>query len=223
MQTTKLLLLSMALSTQALAQDIKVVGTLEPQFQVQHALTPGVSAHPAIKLLKVELSQPGLKALGARTNTVHNSTAQKSPGTLPNKVSLGMNGVPVLDQGTYGTCVTFAVTAALDAALEEGDYVSQLCQLQLGNYLQETGYLPSGWDGSLGRFALSQIDSFGVVNKEQQNSSGCGGLTSYPNNYSDIPDSVMTPEAFHAISESIEDHRIVTATLFLYELLLELY
>jgi hypothetical protein len=207
MHTTKFLLLSLALSAPALAQDIKVVGTLEPQYHAPQTLTHGKSADHAIKLLKVELTKPGIEALGARTNTLH-SMALKPAAGLPNKIALGMNDVPVLDQGTYGTCVTFAVTAALNAAFNEGDYISQLCQLQLGNYLQGTGYLPSGWDGSLGRFALNQIDSFGVISKDQQTSVGCGGLNSYPQNYSEIPDSVMTPEAFHTLSESIENRGV---------------
>lgn len=42
-------------------------------------------------------------------------------------VELGMNSVPVLDQGSYGTCVTFATTAAMDAVLGLGDYISQQC------------------------------------------------------------------------------------------------
>ena len=43
------------------------------------------------------------------------------------KVQLDMGNVPVLDQGGYGSCVTFANTAALDAALNQGDYISQVC------------------------------------------------------------------------------------------------
>lgn len=46
-------------------------------------------------------------------------------------VDLGMNGVPVLDQGAHGTCVTFATTAMIDALLEQGDLISQQCILGL--------------------------------------------------------------------------------------------
>lgn len=47
-----------------------------------------------------------------------------SKGIIPfNKskgaVDIGMANVPVLDQGAYGTCVTFAATAALDARLKK--------------------------------------------------------------------------------------------------------
>ena len=72
----------------------------------------------------------------------------KSWGNLPKRILLGMNNVPVLDQGSHGTCVTFAITAAIDAALSKGDYISQLCQLELGTYLEPMGYSVSGWDGS---------------------------------------------------------------------------
>src|SRR3989338_2283243 len=51
---------------------------------------------------------------------------------LPSKVKVGMQLTHVLDQGYHGSCVTFAVTAALDAALGAGDYISQLCNLELG-------------------------------------------------------------------------------------------
>lgn len=60
---------------------------------------------------------------------------------------LGMNGVPVLDQGQYGTCVTFSSTAALDAKLGKGDFISQECSLGLdlgaGNNYWEGADYPS--------------------------------------------------------------------------------
>ncbi|APJ03173.1 C1 family peptidase [Silvanigrella aquatica] len=52
-----------------------------------------------------------------------------------NSVDLGMENVPVLDQGRHGTCVTFAATAALDAKLKIGDYIDQQCSLALNKYL----------------------------------------------------------------------------------------
>lgn len=50
-------------------------------------------------------------------------------------VDLGMGNVPVFDQGSYGTCVTFATTAILDAILNEGDLISQQCILSLSKEL----------------------------------------------------------------------------------------
>lgn len=53
----------------------------------------------------------------------------------PGAVDLGMANVPVLDQGHYGTCVTFSTTAALDARLQLGDYIDQQCTLALNKGL----------------------------------------------------------------------------------------
>ncbi len=126
----------------------------------------------------------------------------------PAKVQLGMGNVPVLDQGRHGSCVTFAVTAAVDAVLQKGDYVSQLCQLQLGRYLEENtlSYTPGGWEGSIGRIVLGQIAQFGIVNKTQEAAQGCGGLTAYPMDDETIPSSTLSLDQFHRISEDANDH-----------------
>src|SRR5262249_17171769 len=101
---------------------------------------------------------------------------------LPSKVDLGMKNVPVLNQGAHGTCVTFAATAAIDAILEEneGDYVSQLCSLELGKYLEKHGTYPSGWSGSFGPWVLDQLLRFGIVSKEDQKAKSCASVTEYP-------------------------------------------
>ncbi|WBV63527.1 hypothetical protein PGH43_01250 [Legionella pneumophila 130b] len=136
----KITFLTLALSGNLFAQDIKVVGTLNQTLKAPQNKT--LNTKPAIqqiKLLKMQLSNSAIKALARKTditlkkpNTITTSTA------LPSKVELGMNNVPVLNQGSFGTCVTFATTAAIDAALNKGDYISQLCQLQLGLYLEKT-------------------------------------------------------------------------------------
>jgi len=99
---------------------------------------------------------------------------------LPSSANVGMNNVPVLDQGMHGTCVTFATTAAMDAILGKGDYISQLCNLELGSYLETLGYMPSGWDGSWGAWVFDQMVRFGVVSKDIQTSKGCAGVMDYP-------------------------------------------
>lgn len=103
-----------------------------------------------------------------------------SQDNLPAAVNNGMNGVPVLDQGMHGSCVTFAITAAVDALLGQGDYASQLCNLELGSYLEPRSYMYSGWDGSMGEMVLSQMMTYGMVNKTKQTSVGCAGVTQYP-------------------------------------------
>ncbi len=74
---------------------------------------------------------------------------------------LGMENVPVLDQGRYGTCVTFAVTAALDAILKKGDYISQQGSLELdlalGKDWWNGAYKPSD--------ILDPLQKYGVVSK----------------------------------------------------------
>lgn len=114
-----------------------------------------------------------------------------------------MNKVPVLDQGIHGTCVTFAVTAALDATMTKGDYISQLCNLQLGSYMEKHGYGLSGWDGSYASYVIEQMEQYGIVNKVKQLKFGCGGMKYYPTYTDHDPESFMDPEQFSALSESI--------------------
>lgn len=72
----------------------------------------------------------------------YDSTSFKPKASnLPTHVELGMNKVPVLDQGPYGTCATSAVTAALDALSQKGDYISQLCTLSLSQYLSQHSHM----------------------------------------------------------------------------------
>jgi hypothetical protein len=77
-------------------------------------------------------------------------------------VDLGMNGVPVLDQGAHGTCVTFATTAALDAILSGRDTISQQCSLELfkglGNDIWNGAYRPTE--------VSDPFKQYGVVTKE---------------------------------------------------------
>lgn len=95
----------------------------------------------------------------------------KSPGA----VDLGMSNVPVLDQGQYGTCVTFATTAAMDAALNAGDFISQQCALELTTALGN-----NYWDGAyFSAEIIEPLKSFGLV---QQNK--CNAI--YPNRYATI-------------------------------------
>lgn len=203
MQVQKLLLLALALSAPLYAQDVKIIGTLEQNIKTPHNHL--LNTPRSIKLLKIELSKPAEKAITKRTSLATGKKVHLSPATnFPSKIDLGMNKVPVLDQGNYGTCVTFANTAAIDAALGQGDYISQSCSLQLGNYLAANGYNDSGWDGSLGRYVLSQMETYGVVSKEEQQIVGCAGLKQYPSE-GPIPSSYMNPEEYHQISESIND------------------
>jgi hypothetical protein len=193
------------------AGQITVNGTKNEPLKIEnnnkHQFHNGSSySQRTIKLLNVNLSAD-LKAnlkehankmtVGSLNNASHYMLKASKPA-----VQLGMNGVPVLNQGQHGTCATFANTAAVDAVLNKGDYVSQLCQLELGNYLEENGYFPSGWDGSFGPIVLNQMAMFGVVNKDVEKQQGCGGLNAYPMTGAD-PHSQMTPDSYHNYSEGL--------------------
>lgn len=213
------LLLAFLLSGSVFAEDIKIVGTLtqhvHPTVKLSKSLTHKrlmSSKTKDIVLLKIQLSETekqrlSLKAKQALSlhSKVNTSVLGEKKSKLPGNVQLGMNDVPVLDQGPHGSCVTFAVSAAIDALLNNGDYISQLCQLQLGNYLEMNGYQPSGWEGSLGRKVLAQMETFGFVTKDDQENNGCGGLTSYPADDPETPTSTITPEAYRQMSHALVD------------------
>ncbi|CEG57884.1 C1 family peptidase [Legionella fallonii] len=211
MRIPKLLLLSLALSANSFAQEAKVIGTIDHTFTAPK--NKAISAKPTIqhiKLLKIKLSKPAIDLLKNRMTVTVNKTNKASlmASNLPRKVELGMGNVPVLDQGNFGSCVTFANTAAVNAALNQGDYISQLCQLQLGTYLEKNGYNPSGWNGSYGRLVLNQMETFGIVSKEQQKTAGCGGLTEYPETEQSLSNPGMTPEEYHQLSEDLSQKTI---------------
>lgn len=76
-------------------------------------------------------------------------------------VDLGMGKVPVLDQGAYGTCVTFASTAALDAKLKQGDLIDQQCSLALNKFLGN-----DYWDGAYtAEEILAPLKQYGIIHK----------------------------------------------------------
>lgn len=145
-----------------------------------------------------------------RNRTLHEdeglTTRSTTPDRLPKRVDLGMNGVPIFDQGYYGSCVTFAVTAALDAAIGKGDYISQMCLMQLGNHLESTSYWPHGWDGSHPDMTLARIREFGIITKADQLKGVCNSETEYPNE-PDHPASKMSMSLtdYHKYSHEIID------------------
>lgn len=126
----------------------------------------------------------------------------ETDSSLPSSVALGMGKVPVLDQGMHGSCVTFAVTAAVNAALKKDDYISQLCQLELGSYLKFKGYYESGWNGAFAPVVYDQMLRFGIVNKHAQRKQGCAGIKEYPvNDFNE--GNIMSPDDFRALSQNI--------------------
>jgi hypothetical protein len=200
--------LFMLMSAGVMAQDIKIVGSIDQSIKLPagrpflRATSPPVRH---IALLKIELSDNARQKIESRVDEALNTNQAVSIAT-GSKIQLGMGNVPVLDQGSYGACVTFANTAAVDAVLNKGDYISQLCQLQLGRYLEKNAYTPSGWDGSYGAIVLNQMSVFGLVSKAQQLETGCGGLTTYPLLGNDFtPGTEMSPVEFHQLSEPMDN------------------
>lgn len=189
------------LSSFSFAQDIKLNGTIDTVIRLPSTTQAKAASFKPIALLKVELSDKAMQKIQQKAQA---SVNEKTISAIhaERKIQLGMGNVPVLDQGSYGSCVTFANTAAIDAALNKGDYISQLCSLQLGRYLEKNAYVPSGWNGSWGTIVLNQMSTFGWVSKAKQRSEGCGGATEYPmiSTFS-FPGSEMTPEQYHQMSD----------------------
>lgn len=205
------LLLALAFNASLFAQPVSIVGTIEHKIKVPANNTLNThSSAQSIKFLKVTLSDSARRVLQKRTQaTMSNPNVLLGSPSLPSSFALGMGNVPVLNQGHFGSCVTFATTAAIDAALNQGDYISQLCQLQLGLNLEKNGFMDSGWNGTYGRAALTQIENFGIVSKTHQRSVGCGGLTEYPDEIQPTASDAMSLENFHEISEDLAKENIV--------------
>lgn len=106
----------------------------------------------------------------ARAMQTYQGEKDYSTGIIPFKnsktaIDLGMSNVPVLDQGSYGTCVTFSTTAAINAVLGIGDYVDQQCSLELDSALGK-----DYWDGAYyATDVLLPLKKYGVVQKYRCN------------------------------------------------------
>lgn len=200
MSKFKHILIGLCASTAICAQpeismDGNIYHEISPKNQQMIALTHFKLSHSA----KAKLAQHIHQSFQPKALMLHQSQSFGKPSA----VQLGMNEVPVLNQGTHGSCVTFALTAALDAAIGKGDYISQLCTLSLGRYLENHAYQDSGWNGSTTNVVMAQLNSFGVVNKQNENTMGCGGLNEYPIQGND-PLNEMSVDDFHQISEKLD-------------------
>jgi hypothetical protein len=162
-----------------------------------------------VKLLNLQLNTATKHRLlnWSASQHIANAPITSSNNTLPSRAIVGMNNVPVLDQGAYGTCTTFANSAAVDALLNKGDYLSQLCHLSLGSYLAKYGYWPSGWQGSTGAITLTQIFAFGIINTKQQQHKICANLANYPStDIGDLAKQVITLANFRKYSENLNPY-----------------
>ena len=204
------------------AENIAITGTVEQSIQLNHSPLQhnGAAASKpdfkTIDLMEFQLSDTAQRTLYSRVEQLLQSNTGTEPSvsstTSEKSVQLGMNNVPVLDQGQHGTCVTFAVTAAIDAAMNKGDYVSQLCLLQLGSYLENQGKGLSGWNGLWGNVALERLDEYGYINVANQKKYGCGGEKKYSS--WKTPTTNMSPEEYSQYSESLSNANVEWETLF---------
>jgi hypothetical protein len=149
-----------------------------------------------VSLMQVKMSKALIQTL--ENNASHAIKMQDAPKN-PASVQLGMNNIPVADQGMHGSCVTFAITQAISAI--KGKPYSELCTLSLGQYLENNGYKKSGWNGQMVRNVLSRMDDFGIVTLEIQKSLGCGAMFEYP--LEAIESEPTNLEDFNKISQSL--------------------
>ena len=157
-----------------------------------------------IQVLKMNFTPRAHQQVLAHLEQLENSSSNEDGHTEHKHINLGMNNVPSLNQGTHGSCVTFALTAAIDALIGKGDYVSQLCLLTLGQHLKQHSYADSGWEGILPKYLAVRIQEHGIISKKTQINQGCGGLNQYPLMSFD-PDNEMSLEDYHAKAEQIDD------------------
>lgn len=210
---TRYFLLGILVSGYVHAKTVEIIGSIKlPIISSNQGISDQFSTK-SIALLNIKLSKNAKQAIHNHVEQARRDTPLVLFGsTLPTQVQLGMNDVPVMDQGSHGTCATFANTAAVDAALNKGDYISQLCQLELGRYLENRTYAWSGWNGSWGPVVLNQMSLFGVVSKANQQTMSCAGLTEYPMGGND-PMEEMDLSDFHHMSEPMPDNQVAWTAL----------
>ena len=169
-------------STSTLAETPVSNDTTTVTFETHHG------QQKTITLPVVHLSSPTQRTLitNIKTSLAHPAAPQammkaRASGQ-PGSIYLGMNDEPVLDQGPWGTCATFATTGAINALyyLKDDARISQLCHLQAARTLNNPPGADGGWDGSYGYAILTQMNDYGYLPLSYQKQQSCGGLTEYP-------------------------------------------
>jgi hypothetical protein len=169
-----------------------------------------------IKLPTFKFSDTAKRQLKARLHEYSQNgfSNPQSLGELPRNVYVGMQMTPVLNQGRHGSCVTFAVTAAINATLGAGDYISQLCNLELGSMLAISGKKRlSGWNGAYASDIFQQIDDYGIIPINYQKTHGCAGVRDYPSNDENDRGKPMSEDEF-------KQHSIPISKLYSWEVLM---
>lgn len=191
------------------AQALQVGGSVTSSAVItkynQTLSATAVPTNKPVYLMQVKLTDQQRKMLQDYQPSQEKLNLTAAEEALPAKVQLGMNGVPVLDQGRHGTCVTFANTAAIDAVLGKGDHISQLCSLELASHFADNGYLYSGWEGTWGPYVLNQLMQFGYISIEDQKSKSCSGVNEYPLQEESDNGKPMKVEEYKSMSVDLSD------------------
>lgn len=155
--------------------EFKIIGEKEIEIELSRDVnapntfnSPATPSTKKIKLLDIEIDDNLKSKLKTRFEKYLQKKQEfQATNGSGRSLDLDMNNVPVLDQGDYGTCATFAATAILDALFNVGDYISQQCLLEIGVYKYHfwQTYYP-GWDGAYADMILKRVKYYGVVNKE---------------------------------------------------------
>lgn len=202
------------LSNKHAPTDASITATVILNTPTTHSFqNAAVSKKKTVHLINKHLTPAQTLALKNAMNLQNSTDIENIASSLPTRIILGMNNVEVLDQGWYGTCVTFAVTGAMDALLKKNNYVSQLCALQLSDYLAKQGYVESQWKGGYADDLLSYFHSFGFVSIDKQKLNSCGGLKDYPLDEVIMGDNTLTLQDYYKMSENFSNN------LFWYSLL----
>lgn len=180
--TSILFIISLLISHELGAESREFIGSL-PVVLSSDELKNSSLEGQTVYVQEIRLSASAKRILSHRLDEIITYEEVSPLTNAPKHINLGMNGTPVLNQGAHGSCITFAMTAAMDAILGKGDYISQLCSLGLGKFLKRNGYIASsGWNGSYGSAILKQLAQYGIVSKAYQKELGCAGLKRYPLN-----------------------------------------
>ena len=196
------------------AEPVEFVGyksitiSTSPNTHNKNQITPKTKT---ISVQKISLSPEAKLALKDRIDELQVNAGQQSRdktlAPVPSIVNLGMNGTPVLDQGQHGSCVTFALTGTLNAIIGKGNYISQLCSLELGSYLVSIKKIKySGWNGSWGSVVLNQLNTYGIFPLSIQVTSGCAGVKQYPLNNAKDTGKPMTISQYMAYSKPLSNY-----------------
>jgi len=209
------LLTSFILSTNlAASPNVTISGTIPGAIKL-NAKASQVTVIKPITLQKINFSKAAKTYLANHVKSLNIKHAYTTT-TLPSNVNLGMENVPVLNQGEWGSCVTFAITGSIDALLKKGDYISQLCNLELGAYLESIDEEhDSGWNGSDHETVLGQIQKYGVITMETQKTQGCGSerkIYEYPLHRHDDKGAPMTIADFSRFAEPM-NHQVYWKSL----------